>query len=154
MNIVRSIDVAASPQAVWSIVANIRGAADVVGGIDSIEVLEEATGPSLSGFKWKETRTLMGREATEVMWIVDSAEPHFYESRAESHGSVYQSRVELQEIDGGVRLVMSFNGEAITLTARILWLLTGWIARRSVIKVIDQDLRDLKLAVEERSTTS
>lgn len=154
MNIVRSIDIVASPRAAWSIVANIRGSAEVVEGIDSIEVLEEASGPGLNGFKWKETRTLMGRESTEIMWIVDSSQPHFYESRAESHGSVYQSRVELQEIDGGVRLVMNFSGEATTLMARILWFFTGWIARRSLIKVIDQDLRDMKRAVEGRPATS
>jgi hypothetical protein len=90
----QSKEIMAPPEAVWSVVANIQNAASVISGIKEVEILETAAGPSIVGVKWKETREWMGRDAVEIMWITDACAPLFYETRAESHGSVYQSRLE------------------------------------------------------------
>lgn len=146
-----STEIAAPTDAVWRVIADIRNAAHVITGIKEIQVLEEAAGPGIVGLKWRETREFMGRDAVEVMWITDACAPSFYETRAENHGSVYQSRLELEPTQTGTRLTMQFNCQPVTLGARILWVLTGWMAKTSLCKVIDQDLKDVKKAVENAS---
>ncbi|MGI5309871.1 hypothetical protein [Rheinheimera sp. WS51] len=91
----------------------------------------------------------MGREAVEVMWITDAQAPLFYETRAENHGAIYISRMEISPSDFGCNLTMKFKAQPETLTAKLLWLLTGWMAKKSLTKVIAKDLSDIKAAVEK-----
>ncbi|MBT8097656.1 MAG: SRPBCC family protein [Woeseia sp.] len=145
----RSKEIAAPPAAVWAVISNIEDAAAVISGIKSIEVLESGTGEGIVGLKWKETREWMGRDAVEVMWVTDASEPSFYETRAESHGAAYRSRLELDPIAAGTRITMSFYCQPETTGARLMWILTGWMAKKSLRKAIDQDLEDIKVAVEK-----
>ena len=144
----QSTEIHAEPEAVWSVITDIHNAAKVISGIKDIEVLEEPAGPGIVGLKWKETREWLGKDAVEVMWITDADAPAFYETRAESHGAVYQSRMELEPTENGTHLTMLFNCQPVTLGAKIMWALTGWMAKKSLFKVIDQDLKDVKNAVE------
>ncbi|MGI9287800.1 MAG: SRPBCC family protein [Pseudomonadales bacterium] len=138
----------AAPQSVWGVVSDIENSAAVITGIKNIEILETIAGPEIVGLKWKETREWMGRDAIEVMWITDASAPSFYETRAESHGCVYQSRIALGPTSTGTRLTMDFNCQPISLVAKLMWALTGWMAKKSLCKIIDQDLEDIKVAVE------
>jgi len=147
----QSIDIVAAPEAVWAVIADIQNAVNVISGIKAIEIIEAAPGPTITGVKWRETREFMGRDAVEVMWITDSRSPSFYEARAESHGTVYVSRMELEPTQTGSRLTMKFNCQPETFGAKVMWLLTGWMAKKSLCKVIDQDLVDIKTAVESES---
>jgi uncharacterized membrane protein len=144
----RSIEIVAPAEAVWAVIADIQNAANVISGIKAIEILEAAPGPTISGIKWKETREWMGRDAVEVMWITDASPPSFYKTRAESHGSIYISSLELEPTTTGTRLTMEFNCQPETFGAKLMWLLTGWMAKKAIRKVIDQDLADIKKAVE------
>ena len=148
MEITRSTVIAAPPAAVWEVVTDIEGSASTIRGISRIEVLEPATGPSILGLRWRETRTWRGREAVEVMWITEAAPPSHYATRAESHGSIYTARITLTPEAGGTRLAMAFAAEPVTVVARVVWALTGWMAKRALGKTIDADLADLKAAVE------
>ena len=148
MQVSRDIEVNATPAAVWAYITNIKEASSWISGIKDIKVLEEAKGPSIVGLKWQETREFMGKDATEVMWITDATEPKFYQTRAESHGSIYVSRMEVEEQGSGSRLTMSFDGQPVTFTAKLLWALTGWMAKKALYKTIDQDLQDIKKAAE------
>lgn len=146
-----SIEIVAAPEAVWAVIADIQNAANVISGIKAIQILEAAPGPTIAGLKWKETREWMGRDAVEVMWITDARASAFYETRAESHGSIYTSRMELEPTQAGTRLTMQFNCQPETFGAKLMWLLTGWMAKKSLCKVIGQDLADIKAAVENAS---
>ncbi len=143
-----STDIQASPEAVWKIVSDIENAAATIRGITKVEVLEPATGPSLVGFKWRETRVMFGKEATEVMWVTAAQEPRFYDTRAESHGSIYEMRVAVEPAGGGSRLTMTFEGTPQTMGAKIMWALTGWMAKGSMRKALSGDLADIKGAAE------
>ena len=96
----------------------IEGAADAIRGIEKVEVLERPD-TGLVGLKWRETRTLFGKTATEVMWITDAVESEFYQTRAESHGSVYVSRLSIAEGESGVTLTMGFEGTPQTAAAKL-----------------------------------
>ncbi len=150
MRITVEIDIQAPPEAVWRAVSDIENAAETIGAIEAIEILEHQTGPSITGLKWRETRTMFGKQATEVMWVTEAVEASYYETRAESHGSVYRTRIALQAHDGGTRLSMAFEGQPITTGAKIIWALSGFVVKRSVRKALEQDLVDIKGAVEAR----
>lgn len=143
------IDIEASPDSVWRIVSDIENADKVITGIKNIEIVKPADGPDLVGLTWRETREFMGKDADETMWVTDANPPEFYATRAENHGSVYQSKIELEPITTGTRLTMDFHCHPQTWGAKILWLLTGWMAKKSLCNVIQQDLDDIKLAAED-----
>lgn len=152
MNLVtsRSKEIAADPSAVWAVISDIRNAGNYISAIKEIEVLETGANESIVGLKWKETRQWMGRDAVEVMWVTDARENAYYETRAESHGCIYKSRLEIAETPSGTALSMAFYCHPQTIGARLMWLLTGWMAKKSLNKVIDQDLDDIRNAVEKR----
>jgi hypothetical protein len=147
-----SIEIVAAPEAVWAVISDIQHAANVISGIKAIEIIEAASGPTINGMKWKETREFMGRDAVEVMWITDACSPSFYQTRAESHGAIYISRMELAPTQTGTCLTMKFNAQPQTFGAKLMWLLTGWMAKKSLSKVIVQDLVDIKAAAENRAS--
>lgn len=147
----RSVDIVADPAAVWSVISDIENAANNISAIKRIEVLESSNDKSIVGVKWKETREWMGRDVVEVMWITDAENESFYETRAESHGCIYKSRLELEKTPSGTKLSMAFHCHPNTIGAKIMWLLTGWMAKNSLSKAIDQDLTDIKQAADKIS---
>jgi carbon monoxide dehydrogenase subunit G len=142
--------VQAPPEVVWRIVADIPNAAQTVQAIEVVEVLEPARGPSITGLKWRETRTMFGKKATEVMWVTQASEGSHYDTRAESHGSVYRTRVQVAPNDGGTLLSMTFEGEPASRGARIVWALTGFLFRGATRKALQKDLADIRAAAESR----
>ncbi len=148
MQVSVSTDIMAPREDVWKVITDIENSEATISGIDAIEVIEQATGPSIVGLKWRETRTMFGKPATEVMWITEAVEPAHYDTRAESHGAVYTTRMALDAIEGGTRLTMSFKGDAQTTGAKIMWALTGWMAKGAMRKTCKKDLDDIKAAVE------
>lgn len=139
--------IAATPTKVWNVITDIENATDRISGILAIEVLEKPKS-GVVGLKWKETRKFAGKEADEVMWITDATKPRFYTTRAESHGSIYTSRFDIEKTDDGCVLTMGFDGQAVSLGAKILWFLTGWMAKGPMKKAITEDLADIKAAAE------
>ncbi|MBD3669714.1 MAG: SRPBCC family protein [Gammaproteobacteria bacterium] len=149
MQVTRSVEISAPIGDVWAIVSDIEHSDSIISGIKKVEILEPAKGPSIVGLKWRETREMMGKDAAEVMWITDAAEASYYETRAESHGSIYTSRIALETTSSGTKLTMDFIGQPVTFTARLLWSLTGWIAKSALRKTIDKDLDDIKHSAEK-----
>lgn len=151
MNLItlRSKIVAAPASKVWAVISDIKNATNHISAIKKIEVLERGVNDSIVGLKWKETRQWMERDAVEVMWVTDTDDVSFYETRAESHGCIYKSRLQLAEAPSGTDLTMAFYCQPETTGAKVMWLLTGWMAKKSLCKIIDQDLEDIRNAVEK-----
>ena len=144
-----SVDIVinASKEAVWKVITDIDAAKDNITAINSIEVLERPDS-GLVGLKWKETRTMFGKEASEVMWITDSEENVTYRTRAESHGSIYVSWHKLEEVEAGVKYTMGFSGKAQSMGAKIMNGLMGWMMKSSTKKALMKDLEDIKAVAE------
>ena len=147
MEVSTSIEITQPKEKVWKAITDIENAAAMISSIISIDVLEQPKS-SFIGFKWKETRRMFGKEAAEIMWVTDAVENEYYATRAESHGSVYLSRLSLAESAGNTILTMSFSGEAKSFTARMLSGLTGLFIRGSMEKALQKDLVDIKQYVE------
>src|SRR5690554_4166628 len=132
---------------VWSVITDFKNCAEFIHGITKIEVLEEPEN-TLLGFKWKETRKMFGKEATEVMWITDFVENEFYQTKAESHSSIYTSRLTVKTVDNQTQLTMSFSSEAQNLVAKILSGLMGFMVKGAMKKAVLKDLSDIKNHLE------
>ena len=148
MKVSTSIEISKPKEDVWKVITDIENAQGRISSIIAIEVLEKPEA-GFVGFKWKETRKMFGKEATEIMWVTDSVENEYYSTRAESHGSIYVSRLSLAESAGITTLTMSFSGEAQSLVARILSALMGVIIKSSMEKELQKDLVDIKNYLEQ-----
>lgn len=138
---------------VWSLITDIENSAARISGIDKVEVLERGD-DNMLGFKWKETRTMFGKEATEVMWITDIVENTHYDTRAESHGSVYESRLWVVEDEGNTILGMDFEGTPQTFGARVMSWIMGNMMKKSIVKALRKDLEDIKAAAEAKHSNN
>jgi len=149
MQIEVQIEIAAAKEDVWRVVTDIDGWTDTIRAIQKIEVLERPV-TGLVGRKWRETRTLFGKTATEVMWITDVKENEFYQTRAESHGAVYISRIAIAEQESGVKLMMGFDSMPQTLPAKIMAATMGRMFKKATMNALREDLQDIKAVVEGR----
>lgn len=100
------------------------------------------------GTRWRETRVMMGKEATEAMEITAFDPPHGYTAEAESCGSHYWTRFSFAPDGAGTRVEMTFEGKPLTWSARIMNVLMGWLVTPMVRKCLTQDLADVKAFIE------
>lgn len=137
----------ASKEEIWEVISNIKKAEKTISGIEKVEVLEQPK-EGLVGLKWRETRTLFGKTATEVMWITEAKENSHYKTRAESHGSIYITEVGIVEENGNNHIRMEFNAEPQTFGAKIMGVLLGSMMKNATKKALIKDLEDIKKAAE------
>lgn len=147
MQIQTQIRVEADPAKVWAAVTDIENAANNIQAIEKIEILEKPA-RGLVGLKWRETRVMFGKEATEVMWVTEARENEFYATRAESHGAVYISTVSLKPENGATLLSMGFRGEAQTIGAKFFSVILGVFFKGATRKALHADLLDIKANLE------
>lgn len=143
------ITVNATTAAVWAAATDIARFAELISGVEKIEVIEKpATG--LVGLKWKETRILFGKEATVEKWITEAKENEYYTTRAEQDGFVFITTNRVSGSDGNVTLTGIHETQPHGFTAKLKAL--PMVFFRGVIrKAILQDLNDIKAAVERHS---
>lgn len=147
MRIEISVPVAAPKPVVWRLVTDIDGAAERITGIEQIEILERPA-QGLQGLKWKETRTLFGKSATETMWVTEVDEGSSYVAEASSHGAEYRTKVYVAADGGGSKVGMVFECRPLTLGAKVAWAVMGFMMKGVTRKALLKDLEDIKRAAE------
>ncbi|MFE6223286.1 MULTISPECIES: SRPBCC family protein [unclassified Streptomyces] len=157
--------VAASPGRVWEAVTDLPDLPRVLSGVQRVEVLTE--GGFGVGTRWRETRRMLGREATEEMTVTACEPPDRYVTIADSHGMHYVSELTLRPENphrsggtggagatggpGACVLRMSFSarpahGRAPGPVGRLL----ARFGAKAVAKALAKDLDDIARAVESR----
>jgi carbon monoxide dehydrogenase subunit G len=136
-----------SVQEVWQTIINIENSVNIISGIVELEVLEKPES-GMIGFKWKETRIMFGKSATETMWITDLKENDFYNVRAESHGMIYKSVLKVAEESDHTVLSMEFGGETQTFIAKVMSVIMMPFFKGATIKLLQKDLDDIKVSME------
>ncbi|KAA3652253.1 MAG: hypothetical protein DWP98_01540 [Bacteroidetes bacterium] len=134
---------------VWKAIIDFKNCSNYIESIVKLEIIDEPK-DTLIGFKWKETRVMFGKEATEIMWITDYADNEYYQTRAESHGSVYKSRLAVESEGEKTKLTMSFSGEAQTTFVKLISWCMGFLIKGSMKKALIKDLNDIKTYVESK----
>jgi hypothetical protein len=139
-----------SKAAIWAAITNIENAAEIISGIEKIEVLEKPAS-GLVGLKWRETRMLFGKPATADKWITDAAENSFYKTRAESDGFVFLSTITISESSSGSNMLTScHDSQPQGFVARLQSIPMRLFFKGVAKKALLQDLNDIKTAVEQK----
>ena len=135
-----------SRAAIWAAITNIENAAEIISGIENIEVLEKPA-DGLVGLRWRETRMLFGKPATVEKWITDAAENEFFKTKAEDGGFVFLTTNSISESSGGITLTSSHDSQPQGVVAKLQSI--PMVLFKGVIKkALLQDLNDIKSAVE------
>ncbi len=147
MKVSASIPIYATKEDIWNVITDIEHSQENIKAIDKIEVLNKPE-DQLNGLKWRETRTMFGKEATEVMWVTESENNHYYKTRAESHGMVYESTLTIDTEGDHEVLTMGFEGEPQSFMGKVMNVVFGKMMASSTQKALLDDLEDIKNAVE------
>ena len=147
MFVVAQVTINASKAPIWAAITNIENAAEMISGIETIEVLEKPAN-GLAGLRWRETRMLFGKPATAEKWITDSVENEFYKTRAEDLGFVFVTTMSISESSGGMTLTSSHDSLPQGIVAR-LKSIPMFLFKGVLKKAVLQDLNDIKAAVEQ-----
>ena len=114
-----SRDVAAPADKVWSVLIDLDGSPSTISAISSIERLDGGDGFGV-GTKWRETRTMFGREATEEMEGTSVDPGRSYTVEADGPVGVrYITTMSVEPTGEGSRVSMKFEAEPTTLLARV-----------------------------------
>ena len=138
LSVTRSI--AASPDHVWDVFTDLAQSVDRLSAVNSVEILTE--GAFGIGTRWRETRTMFGREATEEMKVTQVDPGRSYTAEAASHGSHYVSRFDFAPTVSGTDVTFSFSGES-NGAMRIVGLVMWPVLKGKMAKELRRDLDDL-----------
>ena len=131
---------------VWDVFTDIGAAAERLTAVERIELLTD--GPFAEGTRWRETRRLYGKSATEEMWVSHLLPQRSYTVDAGSTSTRYESRYDFIPVDDSTtRVTFTFSGEStglVRLIGVVMWpLLKGRMA-----KDLRRDLDDLAKVCE------
>ena len=140
------VRIAAPVERLFEVFADLRSAPDRIKGIKQLEVLTD--GPIGVGTKFRETREMFGKDATEAMEITEFDPPWTYSVSALSCGCHYTARYDFRS-DGAETIVeLAICGEAISFFAKLLMPVMGWLMSGSMKQSLQQDMDDLKAFIE------
>ena len=132
---------------VWEVATDIAGSGQTLSGVERVEMLSE--GDFGVGTRWRETRTMLGRQATEVMWVTDVDTGRSYTVEAQSHGARYLSTLTFTTTSPErTEVAHRFEAQPLSMATKVLTKLTGPLAARPVTKALQKDLDDLAAAAE------
>jgi uncharacterized membrane protein len=151
MRVSTAVEIKGTKEQIWKVVTDIEGSKEVITAIKDIEILNKPADGFL-GFKWKEARTMFGKEATEIMWVVESEENKYYQTRAESHGAIYLSSIMIKEKADGCILSMGFESQAVSFGGRLMDMVFGRMMAKSTEKALNVDLADIKAYIEQSAS--
>ena len=137
----------APPDVVFAVASDLAKAAEHVQGIERIELLTPE--PVGVGTKWRETRKMMGKEATETLEITAFDPPRSYTVEADSCGCHFVSTFRFTPEAGGTRVELEVGGHANSFMAKLMSPLSG-LMMGTMKKMMDQDLEDVKRVAESR----
>lgn len=146
MKVQTSISIKAPIEKVFDVYTDLGKAAERIQGIKDIKILEGSPRIEM-GTKWRETRVMFGKEATEDMWVTGLTSNKQYIVEAESHGAHYTSTYAFEEVSEGVQVSMEFSSRPLTVSAKLLGVLFFLFAGATK-KALHQDMEDLKKACE------
>lgn len=147
MNVSVDVAIKGTKEAIWQAITDIEGSVDRISGIQKVEVLENPE-TGFVGFKWRETRTMFGKEATEVMWVTDAEENKGYQTRAESHGAIYVSTFTIEEKEDHCVLTMGFGSESTGIGGKLMEGIFSRMMKKNLEKDMRKDLEDIKAYIE------
>lgn len=134
--------VEAPPDAAFSTAIDISNWPRFISGVQSVELL--TPGPVAAGTRFRETRSMFGRQASEDMTLAQIEPPRRFLLTAFNHGTAYRAEHLFAPEAAGTRTTLVFEGQTATLLARLFTPL-GTLKRQ-----LELDLADLKREAQRR----
>jgi carbon monoxide dehydrogenase subunit G len=143
-----SVSINATPQAVFAACTDFANAPERVKGIVRVEMLTD--GPVGLGTKFKETRIMFKREATETMEVTAYEPPHRVQLSANSCGAEFHSEFKITPEGNGSRVDVTMTTKPISFFAKLMSPL-GFLMAGTMKKCLQDDLEDIKAYVEKQN---
>jgi carbon monoxide dehydrogenase subunit G len=137
----------AAPEKVFAVSTDLEAFPTTVPTITRIEVL--TPGPVGNGTRFRETRIMFGKEATETMEFSEFQPAKGYTIGCTSCGVRYTTRFTLRPIGTGTELAMEIDCSPVSFFAKVLSPITGFMMRGAMKKMLDADLECIKKAAEK-----
>lgn len=135
----------APPERVFSLATDIENFPVHLRGVTKVELL--TPGPVGRGTRFRETRLMFKREATEEMELTAFDPPSSYQVGCENHGCRYHTEVRFTPNGAGTDVEMRFAATPLTWVAKLMSFAMKPMVK-SVSRCLEQDLDDLKSASE------
>ncbi|MDH3646598.1 MAG: SRPBCC family protein [Gammaproteobacteria bacterium] len=116
-----------------------------IGAIKGVEKLTE--GPVGVGTRFRETREMFGKQATEEMVFTDFLADETYTVECDSHGTRYRSIFQFEPVGDKTDVNVRFEVKPLSLAAKLLSPL-GWLMIGATKKLLAGDVEDLKKIAE------
>lgn len=139
--------IAASPERVWDVLTDFENLPNVVDAISSVTRVGDGEGFAV-GTRWRETRKIMGRQATEEMFVTAIEPGRGFTVDAENHGAHYTASHLLEPVGNGTLVTLTFGAVPVSRFGRIMAAVTGPLFRSSTRKALEGDLAAIAAAAE------
>lgn len=137
--------VKADPAKTFDAFADFPRAAEMIRGIKRVEIL--TNGPVGKGTRFKETRVMFGKEATETMEVSAYERGKLYTLSCTSCGVAWSSTFRFTPDAGGTRVDLEMVCKPLTFLAKLMSPL-GKLMAGSMKKCIEGDINDIRSFVE------
>lgn len=141
-----SILVDAPQEDTFETFTNLDRSPEILSDVVRVEVLDE--GSIGAGTRFRETRKMFGKEHSETLQFSEFDPGSGYTLSCTSCGCEFTSRFRFSSEGEGTRVQMDMESRPVTLFARIVTPITGFMMRGSMRKAIEKDLFELKQAAE------
>lgn len=148
-DVVVSKRINAPRERVFEVFTDLHNGAKNISGILKLDVL--TAGPIGKGTRFRETRKMFGKEATETMEIVEFSPPSGYTVTANSCGCAYKSTFTFTSAGEATDAEMRFSAKPQSFMAKLMSPL-GALMVGTMRKCIEQDLNELKQVAEARAS--
>lgn len=145
MRITLSEFVDADPERVFEVFSDIASAPERVTGVKEVTLLTD--GPVGRGTRFRETRVMFGKDATEELEFTEFQPPRSYTIGCESCGVYFTSLFTFEPEAGGTRVTMDMRTRSLSLKAKLMAPMCVLFAG-GARKAMRQDLLDLKRFAE------
>lgn len=143
ISVSRHID--AQPDCVFQLASDFARLPERIPEITRVEV--QTPGSVGVGTKFRETRVMFGKEATETMEVTGFNPPHEYQLRAGSCGARYDSIVRFDPDGAGTLATITLTITPQSLFAKLMQPL-GWMMNGMLKKCFAKDLDGLAKSAE------
>jgi len=143
--------VAAPPAATFTAFADFPNAAGRVPDVLKVEML--TPGGVKRGTRFKETRKMFGKQATETMEVTAYEPYRRYELSATSGGAAFTSEFKFTPEPGGTRVEVTLTTKPQTFFAKLMFPL-GWLMKGAMVKCLKRDVAAVKAYVESQPATA
>ena len=151
MTVTSSIVINKPIEKVFAAFSDLDIAEKHISGIKKLELLSGSK-KMKKNTKWRETRVMFGKEATEEMWVTAIKKDSYYVVEAESRGTHYISTYTFESKGKNkTEVTVEFEGKPLSFSAKLMSIV-GFLFAGSLKKMLHKDMEELKAAIEESST--